>query len=171
MINRTFKFYGQAFSPTAAAITVKFNGVEIFSGPVSTINSAAPDSPTDTTGVMFEYVGTTDVVGNIPFELHVINGTVFFGAVAANYSGIRAERSDTGEISIIEHPENFWSDVNQNSIETDGKSNVSINGAAQIREVIDPTQIGDWWYRILEDETFTCNIFVDPNIIVTTIPE
>lgn len=178
MADRIFKFYGQAFAATTAAvITVKFNSVEFFSGPVATDNSPVPNSATDTTSVLFEYVGTTDLSGNIPFELHVNNGTVFFGAVEANYSGFSATRDRTAESSwpseyvVNVTPENFWSDVNQNSIETDGKSNVLINGIEQVRNLIDPSQVGDWWYRISENETFTCDIFVDPECIFTEIPE
>jgi hypothetical protein len=174
--NRIFRFYGQAFS---AAITVKFNNVEIFSGPVPSNNSPmSNNSSTDTIELLFEYVGTTDLSGNIPFELHVTNGTVFFGAVEANYTGFAATRDRTAESSwpsefvVIEPPENCWADVNQNSIETDGKTNVQIDGVEQIRQVIDPDQAtGDWWYRISENETFTCDIFVDPDCILTEIPE
>ena len=178
MANRIFKFYGQAFAATtAAAITVKFNSVEIFSGPVPTNNSPVPNNATDTTELLFEYVGTTDLSGNIPFELHVNNGTVFFGAVEANYSGFEATKDRTDESSwpsesvVTVTPENFWADVNQNSIETDGKSNVLINGVEQVRYIMDPSQIGDWYYRISENETFTCDIFVDPERIVTELPE
>jgi hypothetical protein len=174
-MDRIFKFYGQAFAATAAAITVKFNGVEIFSGPVITNNSPAPDSPTDITGVLFEYVGTTDLVGNIPFELHVINGTVFFGAVEANYSGAQVEVDQTDPDNPIQTvtvlPENFYIDVNKNSAETDGKINVSIDGIDQVRNLINPEQTGDWWYQILENQNFTCDIFVDPDIVITSIPE
>jgi hypothetical protein len=173
MTDRIFKFYGQAFAATtAAAITVKFNGVEVFSGPVATDNSPVPTSATDTTSVLFEYVGTTDLSGNIPFELHVTNGTVFFGAVEANYSV--ADRPNPKnpvnlEPTVIVSPENSYTDVNQNLIETDGKINVKINGVDQIRNVINLDQLGDWWYAISQNETFTCDIFVDPARVITEI--
>lgn len=174
MINRIFKFYGQAFADTTAAITVKFNGVEIFSGPVTTDSSPVPSSPTDITGVLFEYVAATDLSGNIPFELHVTNGTVFFGAVTANYSGVETEVDLTDPnnpvTTVTVLPEYFYSDVNQNSVETDGKINVKIDGIDQTRNVIDPEQTGDWWYQILENQTFTCDIFVDPYLITTVVP-
>ncbi len=73
--------------------------------------------------------------------------------------------------TVVIPPENFYADINQNSIETDGKINVKINEADQTRLVIDPEQIGDWWYTIGQNETFTCDIFVDPERIVTVIPE
>ena len=173
MADRTFKFYGQAFSSTGTVnINVTFNGIKIYSGSVAADNSSAePTQPTDLTQVICEYVGSTDLVGNIPFELQVSNGTVFFGKVAANYSGIQTERLDSGAVSVIVPPENFWSDVNRNSIETDGKINVKINGVAQVRDLLDPTQIGDWWYLISQNKTFTCDIFVDPDAVMTAVPE
>lgn len=176
MTDRIFKFYAQAFADTTAAvITVKFNGSEIFSGPVPTVNSPALDHPTDTNNVLFEHVGSIDLVGNIPFELSVATGTVFFGIVTANYSGSEVDTDNTDPANpvktVIVSPENFYSDVNQNSFESDGKINAKIHGVDQVRNVIDPEQLGDWWYKILENETFTCNIFVDPDMIVTSIPE
>jgi hypothetical protein len=73
--------------------------------------------------------------------------------------------------TVIVSPENFYDDINQNSIETDGKINVKINGFDLVRNVIDTEQTGDWWYTISQHETFTCDIFVDPDRIVTVIPE
>jgi hypothetical protein len=175
MATRIFKFYGQAFSPTGdAAINVTFNGVNIHSGSVPTINSSSPQQATDTTRELFqtvklfEYTGSTDLVGNIPFELHVTSGTVFFGTIEANYSGY--EIDDVTE-TVTTPPENYWFDVNNNSAETDGKSNVTINGVPQVRDPVDPTEIGDWWYQIFENDTFACNIFIDPEMIVLEIPE
>jgi hypothetical protein len=175
MADRIFKFYGQAFALTGTvAITVKFNGVEIFSGPVPTVNSLPSTQPTNTNGVLFEYVGTTDLVGNIPFELHVTNGTVFFGAIRANYSGSNFEvdqtNPDAPEIVVTTAPENYWADINQKSIESDGKTNVKINGVSKLRHVIDLKQIGDWWYQIPDGAVLTCDIEVDPTIVVEAIP-
>lgn len=176
MTNRIFKFYGQAFADTTeAVITVKFNGSEIFSGSVPTSNSPVLVQPTDINTVLFEYVGTTDLVGNIPFELSVATGTVLFGMVTANYSGFEADVDNTDPanpvITVIVSPENFYDDVNHNSLETDGKINAKIDGVDLTRHVIDPEQLGDWWYQIFENQTFTCNIFVDPDKIVTNISE
>jgi hypothetical protein len=166
MTTRTFKFYGQAFSTDGpAVISVKFNGDTIFSGPVQTVNDNYRASPTDTSTTLFEYIGDINTTGNIPFELYVENGTVFFGLVKANYSGYEADNDG----NVIITPEEYYSDVNFNTVESDGKNNVKIDDVPVIRQLLDPKQIGDWWYRVFEKQTFACDLFVDPDIICTSV--
>ena len=175
MADRNFKFYIKSLSDTPAEITVKFNSVEIFAGTMSTITTDLTGPVNWQTDAACEYIGTTDLVGHVPFELTVTNGAVAFGRIEANYSGfeLAVDRTDPANPvrTVVIPPENFYADINQNSIETDGKINVKINGIDQARNVIDPEQIGDWWYTIGQNETFTCDIFVDPDQIVTVIPE
>jgi hypothetical protein len=175
MADRNFKFYIKSLSDTPAEITVKFNSVEIFSGTMPTITTDLTGLINWQTDAVCEYIGTTDLVGYVPFELTVTNGAVTFGRIEANYSGFELALDQTDPDNrvrtVVIPPENFYADINQNSIETDGKINVKINEADQTRLVIDPEQIGDWWYTIGQNETFTCDIFVDPERIVTVIPE
>ena len=174
MMDRIFKFYVQQVSDTPAEITVKFNNVEIFSGSMPTITTDLLGLVNWQTDAACEYIGTTDLVGNVPFELLVTSGTVRFGRIEANYSGWQTEVDRTDPVNpvqtVIVAPVNFYDDVNFNAINTDGKINAKINGVDQERNVIDPTQIGDWWYTISQNETFTCDVFVDPDKIKTIIP-
>jgi hypothetical protein len=175
MINRTFKFYAQAFSNTGpVSVVAKFNGQQIYSGPIPTTNTPVPQQPGDQNIIAFEYTGPTDIQGQIPFELTATGGIVCFGRIEANYSGFDINIDDTDPdnsiMTVAIAPEDYWGDVNYNSVETDGKINVRIDGVEQIRQVIDPEQTGDWWYRISDSQTLTCDIFVDPDLIVTRAP-
>lgn len=175
MTNRTFRFYAQAFSQSGpVSVTAKFNGEQVYSGELSTVNAPAPATPTDLHGVAFEYVGHTDIVGQIPFELTVQGGTVFFGKVEANYSGfslnINNPDSDNPTAVVAVAPEDYWNNVSKPSDISDGKTNVTINGVEQLRVLLDQTQTGPWWYTIPNNNTLACNIFVDPNIIVLAAP-
>ena len=87
MANRNFKFFIQSLSDTPAEITVKFNSVEIFAGTMSTITTDLTGSVNWQIDAACEYIGTTDLVGYVPFELTVINGAVSFGRIEANYYG------------------------------------------------------------------------------------
>jgi len=176
MINRTFKFYAQAFSDTGpVSVVAKFNGQQIHSGPIPTTNTPVPQQPSDQNIVAFEYTGSIDIQGQVPFELTATGGVLCFGRVEANYSGVDSIVDDTDPdnpiMTVTIAPEDYWDDINYNSVETDGKINVRIDGVEQIRQVIDPEQTGDWWYRISDSQTLTCDIFVDPDKIVTGIPE
>jgi hypothetical protein len=176
MINRTFKFYAQAFSEAGpVSVVAKFNGQQIHSGPIPTTNTPVSQQPGDQNIVAFEYTGPTDIQGQIPFELTATGGIVCFGRVEANYSGsdITVDNTDPDNpiMTVVIAPEDYWDDINFNSIETDGKINVRIDGVEQIRRVINPEQTGDWWYQISDSQTLTCDIFVDPDKIITSIPE
>jgi hypothetical protein len=175
MIDRTFKFYTQAFSELGTvSVVAKFNGQQVYSGIIPTVNDFAPFAPTEFDILAFEWTGPIDIQGQVPFELTVTGGTVFFGRVEANYSGVdfTVNKTDPNNRVIIINiaPENFWQDVNRNTIETDGKTNVQIDGVEQFRELLDPLQLGDWWYKIFDTQTLTCDIFVDPDLIITRAP-
>lgn len=169
MADRNFKFYIESLSDTPAEITVKFNSVVIFDGTMPTITTDLTGPVNWQTDAVCEYIGTTDLVGYVPFELTVINGTAAFGRIEANYSGreLYIDQTDPDNIveKVIVQPKDFYSDINRNSIETDGKINVKINGADEVRNIIDPEQTGDWWYKISQGKTFICDIFVDPDMI------
>ena len=105
------------------------------------------------------------------------DGTVFFGRVEANYSGfsldINNSDPDNPKAVVVVAPEKYWNDVSTIKLATnisDGKTNVTINGFEQPRVLLNPTNTGPWWYKIPNNSTLTCNIFVEPNIIVLTAP-
>lgn len=172
---RVFKFYGKAVSNNGpVSVTAKFNGVEIYSGTVPTVSSVPMGLIHQSAEVLVVYTGTTEILGEIPFELSVSNGTVFFGLVKANYSGIEFDVDytdpETPVVVVDIAPENFWDDVNRNSSESDGKTNVTINGVDRTVRSLGQGTPGDWWYSIPSGGTLTCNIVVDPEIIVTDAP-
>lgn len=172
---RTFKFYGKAYSTTGnVSVVANFNGHQIHSGEVTTVNQVPPGRNTEPLDYMFEYVGDTDLSGNIPFTLAVSNGTVFFGDPIANYSGFEAtinfDTTPPTWASIETEPADYWSDVNMNTVETDGKYNVTVNGVAQSRVLQSDTEVGDWQYTVPNGATLACDIFVDPNVTVPAIP-
>ncbi len=174
MATRIFKFYGRAYSDSdPVSVTATFNGEQVHSGPVPTFNQLPPNQKSlDDPGlVMFEYTGSTDLSGNIPLTLLVTNGTLFFGTIHANYSGYEVEDLSAEILTVITTPENFWGDINQKSLGYDGKINVKINGIDKSQTPSGPEEIGNWYYGIQENDLFTCDIFVDPDITVTEIPE
>jgi hypothetical protein len=173
---RTFKFQGKAYSTTdTVSVTASFNGVQIHNGTVPTTNSPAPSRNTADLEDLFQYVGTTDLSGNVAFSLAVTGGSVFFGLPIANYSGFTAEiNTDTDPWTwgnVITPPEDYWQDVNMNTEQSDGKLNVLVDGAPQERQVVDPQEeLGDWQYLVPDGSILTCEIFVDPGIITPSIP-
>jgi hypothetical protein len=175
MINRTFKFYGKAFSDLDPVfVTATFNNVQIHSGPVPTSNSWENFSNFKLTDVLFEFVGPIDLTGQIPLTLVVNNGQVKFGSVWANYSGMKVEIDNTDPDNpkqvVIVPPEDFYAPVYQGDTVSDVKINVKIDGQDRLRHEEDyPHTKGDWQYLISDSQTFSCDIVIDPQLIRTQI--
>jgi hypothetical protein len=172
---RTFKFLGKAYSTTGnVSVTATFNGAQVYSGEVPTLAQVPPGRNLETLDEFFQWVGDTDLSGNIPFTLSVSNGTVFFGEPFANYSGFEAtinfDTTPPTWASIETEPVDYWADVNMNTVETDGKYNVTVNGVAQSRVLQSDTEIGDWQYTVPNGATLACDIFIDPNVTQAAIP-
>lgn len=176
MINRTFKFYGKAFSESETVfITVNFANEQIYSGPVLTTNDWAKFSERSLPDVLFEFVGSIDLTGQIPLSLSVSGGQVRFGAVRANYAGIQMEIDDSvpeePQPIVIVPPEDFYAPVCKIDNESDGKINVKIDGVDEVRDIAQyPYATGDWQYLILDTQTLSCDIVVDPRLIRTQVP-
>jgi len=178
MINRTFKFYGKAFSNTdPVSVVATFNGQQIHAGTVSTTTGilAAPAFIEISDTLLFESTVDIETTGQVPLTLNVSGGTLFFGHVDANYSGVDfvVDETDPDNHAIVVNtaPENFWGQVSRISSESDGKSDVFINNVRLERNTVDyPEATGGWIYQIPDLGTFACDIFVDPDIIVTRAP-
>jgi hypothetical protein len=110
--NRSFRFYGIGFStdPTGAPaeIVASVNGVEVYSGPVATINDALRpvQNPYDLDEIMFtledsaEY--NTAFAGPMPVAITVTSGTmVIFTNVTANRWGTVPNPAFTPEQYVI----------------------------------------------------------------------
>jgi hypothetical protein len=92
--NRSFRFYGVGVGPNTVEITAKFNGAQVYSGPVFTVSDSAfaTSSLQELSQIMFtiedsaEY--NTDFSGVVPLEITVTQGNmVAFNDVQANYWG------------------------------------------------------------------------------------
>ena len=180
MAIRTFKLYGVAFLQNGTAnITVNYNNVEVFSGPVTTCNEPTPlfvGYPNDRITLLAQWESTTDVTGNIPISITANSGDVFWTLTEANYSGISLSYDPPVDPEnpvpvVLIQPVDFYRDPNINTEFTDGRTNVKMNGVTMtvgIRpsDVTDPGLLGDWFYEIPQGSTLSCDIYIDPDLIV-----
>lgn len=154
MATRTFQLFGKAYSTTGqVSLTVTWNGSQVFSGTVTTINSAPPGVSLDLEQLA-TWDGTTDLTGNVPLTIAVTGGSLYFGLIKGNYCGWEPT------------PDAFFDDLNNNTESSDGKDNVTIDGVAQPRTVTKAEDVGDWHYLIADGSTFACDYVVDPAKIV-----
>jgi hypothetical protein len=169
MATRTYQFFGRAYASAGQVnITVTFNGTQRFTGPVTT--QAGPVIPDTDLIQLFTFTEDTSVTGAIPLQIQVTGGSLVFGIIRGNYTGIVDETDYHADPVVPDYaisPENYWDDVNNNTRASDGKDNVMINGVAKTRNVIRDADTGDWWYTIPDGGVFTCDYFVDPDKVIT----
>jgi len=176
MATRTIKFLGKAYSADGdVSLDVSINGNQVHNGtvttkPVTDITTQQSDDLYE----MFEFTIDSSISGVIPVSISVSGGVAYFGILSGNYSGYTLSLNENNEKYIEISPENFYRDLNNNTIESDGKTNISISpsdGDLPTRELLDETQIGDWHYCIPENSTFTCDYYIDPDLEILEVTE
>jgi len=177
MATRTIKFLGKAYSESGdVSLEVNINGNQVHNSTVTTKTPTGTEN-TDDLYEMFTFDIDSSVSGNIPVSIAVSGGTAYFRLLNGNYSGFEATRREDGTLvfplEVTVAPGDFYRDLNNNTAESDGKSNVSIeplNGATVTREPLDNTYYGDWHYRIPDGSTFTCDYYIDPSLEILEVP-
>jgi hypothetical protein len=167
MTTRTVKIFGQGFGSTPAEISVTLNGNVIYTGAVSTLDQPVYALPNlDLTSVVPELcdfeIGM-DTNGTVPMTCTVLNGTVIFAQILANYCVI----ANTDPV-VGTGPDVFGS--------TDGlgdaRSNVAIDGVAQ---TINHEELaGTWWFTVPNGSVLTYDLDIGAgtaNIAPPTEPE
>jgi hypothetical protein len=193
MVQRIVKLIGDAYSTSGEVqVQVTFNGTEVLNGPVSTsISAVMPNAADFADGLLsFHYneLGqfeiTTDVTGSIPVTISVTGGTLFFTHFAMNYTGYqRALQQNNPNIpidptnpgtytrAITTSPDSYYGDPNNNTVESDGVSNLKLNNQTwNYRANVDQSNDGNWTYPVLDGDTITFDFFVDPALIILEVP-
>lgn len=181
MATRTIRFMGNAYSTEGdVSVTVNFNNVEVYSGTVTTVNSEVPAHPSESTQ-LFSFTVSTDVTGSIPMTIAVTGGTLIFNDLIGNYIGYTLETDDQGKRVVVDGayvvevaPVDSYGDLNNNTVESDGKNNVVIDpdqGDGQNRVIINESEeIGDWFYKIWDGSTLTCNFVIENTVVDVPTP-
>jgi len=190
MVNRIVKIMGTAYSTgnNNVSVTVKYNGQQVFSGTVPTTKVAVlpagqPVGNADSSlGELGTFQTTTAVTGNIPVQVSVTGGKIFFAHFWMNYIGARydpvptdpsvpvnLDNESTYQWVLRTNTESHFGDPNINTVESDGLTNTKINGQPfNWRVNVSQDQLGDWFYPVNEGEIFEFDFFVDPEKIQLT---
>lgn len=175
MINRTFQVVGAAYllGPEKVEVEATLGGEIVYSGPVTTIPEEFPSFrgfySNNVENVLFEFTKDIDLTGELPFSLKVTNGSLFFQQVIANYSGGKIQEvfeNDTS-VTVLVQPQDFYGLISNISAEYDGRRNIKIDNVAALKS---NEHNGPWNWVIHHNQTFTCDLFIDPSLIVTHIP-
>jgi hypothetical protein len=121
--NRSFRFYGIGFStnPTdaPAEIIATVNGVEVYSGPVASLNdSLRPiQNPYDLDSVMFTLDDSSEFnssfAGNMPVSITITSGTmvIFTYATANRWGTVPNPAFSTEQYVVLDNPDSTTEEI------------------------------------------------------------
>jgi hypothetical protein len=184
MTTRTFRQYGQAFGTGPVTVVAAIDGVEVFNGTVSVLNSLVPTVPEEiqplVPEVLFSWSEDVNFEGTRSMQITVSGGNLLLKNTYANYGvafdGIPIVRYAglTGgpELftpfyahSIDAPPDPCCQDTeceNRPTLIHDPLSNVSINGVGQTREYVNTTDgtvlAGQACWHIPDGAEFTATV-------------
>lgn len=153
MTTRTVKMFGLAYGSTTAEIAVTLDGVSVYTGTVTTSNTLIPSMPdpslVDTTVEFCNFEIPMDTNGTLPMTCTVLNGTVIFAQINANYCAI----ANTDPV-IGTGPDIF---KNIDGL-GDARSNVAIDGVLQ--PMNHEELPGTWWFTVPTGSVLTYDLDV-----------
>jgi len=145
MTMRTINTYGKGYGSTEVTITVTVDGIEIFSGPVSTTNGPIVNPP-DPSTVLFSWQEDITFEGTRALSITVNSGDVLLKTYSkANYCA-----DETGPLG----PDVFyWLPDGPEPVPTDPTSGWLMNGIPTPNQP-DPS-LGECWWQIPVGSTFS----------------
>ena len=164
MSTRTFKQYGLAYGSSPTTITAKIDGVEVFSGQVTTVDQPLPTFPNPNFNIentLFSWTKDSSFSGTTIMEISVQGSPVLLAPTLANYSVDSPENQD------IFSP--FYRYEVDGVIYSDPLSNESINGTSVFRGR-EENLTGQWYWLVSAGSTFTATINVQASQIPPSPP-
>jgi hypothetical protein len=165
---RTVRLIGKAYSDDGSDITLSclVNGQETHGLTIPTnvgpMPDFSPDNPPEEEILMTFGVDHTEfVAGVLPVSITPTGGDILFVRFDMNHMEVsRTHDTENDTYTVDEDPINVYSDVNTNSLASDGKNNVYVDGVEQVRNAT-AELIGDWHYRVDDGQTLTCDYVVE----------
>ena len=155
MSTRTFKQLGQGYGSLPTTLVAKIDGVEVFSGEVTTINQPFPTIPDLSLKIdnsLFSWTKTTDFLGTLTMEISVQGSPLLLTNTVADY--------------FVDTPDNQGVFTSFYSVEKDGTTyydpfdHETMDGVS-VSRIDDPALSGQWWWGIMPGSTFTATVNVE----------
>lgn len=88
MATRTLQFYGQGYNPTPCSATVTFNGTQVFSGNIPTLDTTIIDRDPANQVLLFTCEIDSSFSGTVPMTVSVTGDKIYLQKVYANFCSI-----------------------------------------------------------------------------------
>ena len=160
MTNRTIRVYGQGFGPTEVEISVTANGIQVFNGPVSTVDQPLVPLqwPLEQSEILFSMEVPVEFQGTMPIEITVNSG-----------SGILLQKMS---INYVRLPNNVSSGAQGFEFDSDEKidyllaaSDFSLDGNPTPSPVCPPRPDGNWTLPLAVGSTFAATLNIDAGLL------
>jgi hypothetical protein len=151
---RTFKQQGQGFGSSTVNITATIDGIQVYNGPINTIDQDPSDTYTGTMVDLFTWeIADRTFTGTQSMQITVTGGSaLMLGDSLANYTNLMSVESSTQEFGGFYYE--FIDGVNFG----DPLSAVTIDGVAHTRQTDLP---GQWYWVISSGTTFSCTVNIN----------
>lgn len=177
MTQRSYRMFARGYNENGSAthVTLHFNGIKVFEGEIPTETQPTPWlEVTPATEVGITWQADLETTGIIPVSMVISNGDMVMNRIDANYRGCEVEPptdlQNPGWV-IIQHPEDVWQDPNENTVESDGRTNILVNGVPYHGGPNPGNGLGDGGFVFAAGSTVTFDFFVDPALIVVLPPD
>lgn len=172
MANRTVQMLGYVYTADPATITATVNGVQVFSGPVTTVGrpNTVPD-PARTGEVLFTFEIPVYFAGTMPVSIVVADQAVAFMGILANYGALpRITQDPSTGLPVYGNPYQSSGATNfipiyDPAVEADTifdeRTNVTIDGVAQTISPENRAQYnGTWGWSVQPGQTLAFDMLV-----------
>lgn len=162
MTTRTFTQLGQAYGTNPITIVAKIDGVEVFNGTISAVDSQPVFAYPSDVQNLFSWTGDVNFSGNVEMEVSASGGKLLLTETVANYIKIiDAENPPPGVTSGAGVFGIFYSQIVNDTTISDPRSNIVIGGESQI-----PSRntglLGQYYWLIPSESTCTSTIAIQP---------
>ena len=170
--NRTINFYGYAYGDVPVQLNAHINGELVFSGAVSTLNEAMPDTngfDMSTAPILFSVTESAlfpiDFAGTYPLTLSVATGD---GILQCNTFSNYMEQITKIDDKWVTTPgtvDVFSDCFTEQTDSDDSRTKVTIDGMPMPEDRTD-TGVGQWTIEIMAGSTMSCDFSVSLGNVV-----
>ena len=169
MTTRTFKQLGQAYGTNPVTVVANINGVEVFNGTISAVDSQPVFTYQSDDRDLFSWTEDLSFAGPVEMEVSVTGGKLLLTETVANYIKIiDAENPPPGVTSGADIFGRFYSQSVDNKTISDPRSNVVIGGESQTASR-DTGLLGQYYWLIPAEATCTSTITIQPGFGAPTL--
>lgn len=102
MTNRTVQIWGMGYGTTPCTIDATFNGTQVFSGNIPTVDSSDVQRLPEDQTTLFTFEIDQSLTGSIPMSMDITGADIFFEQVLVNFATVTNPVFSANELQTLE---------------------------------------------------------------------